>query len=84
LNHWKGDVLAGEKAMNSESLDHRPRYDPLHEEDAPLKVGLRSYRRFCLRMDDELAALVAQWAHTAAPGASRAIPRLASQAAELP
>jgi hypothetical protein len=70
--------------VNSESIDNRPRHDSMHDEDAPLKVGLRSYRRFCLRMDDELAELVARWVHTAAPDASRTVPRLSGQAAELP
>ena len=60
-------------------LDNRLRDDPLHDEDAPLKVGLRPYRRFSLWIDDELAELVAHWAHTAAPGASRMISRLSGR-----
>ena len=70
--------------MNGKSIDNRPRCDSMHDEDALLKVGLRPYRRFSLWMDNELAELVARWVHTAAPDASRTVPRLSGQAAESP
>ena len=39
--------------------------------DVPVRVGLRPYVRFSLNMSRELEKLVARWAHTAAPNATR-------------
>ncbi|HUT11413.1 MAG TPA: hypothetical protein VMY42_13010 [Thermoguttaceae bacterium] len=39
--------------------------------DIPLRVGLRPYFRFTCWLDEELRGLVARWAHTAAPNATR-------------
>jgi len=37
----------------------------------PMPLPRKSFRQFSRRMDDQLAALVAQWIHTAAPAALR-------------
>jgi len=50
-------------------LDRCEGVDPA---DVPLRVSAHSYREFSRWMDRELAKLVARWAHTAAPNASRA------------
>jgi len=42
--------------------------------DVPMRVGLRPYFRFTWWLDEELRGLVARWAHTAAPNASRLKP----------
>ena len=39
--------------------------------DVPVRVRLRPYVEFIRQLDGELEKLVARWAHTAAPGASR-------------
>ncbi|NLX99879.1 MAG: hypothetical protein GXY83_27595 [Rhodopirellula sp.] len=44
-----------------------------HEDsDVPVKVAYESFVRFDHWLDDELAKLVACWAHAAAPSARRA------------
>jgi len=49
-------------------LDDWDAHDPI---EVPVRVPARSYREFSRWMDRELAKLVARWAHTAAPNASR-------------
>jgi hypothetical protein len=45
--------------------------DILGRGEAPLRLSRDSFRRFDQWMDQQLAALVARWAHAAAPRASR-------------
>ncbi len=39
--------------------------------DVPVRLPRESFREFSRRIDEQLARLVAQWAHTAAPAALR-------------
>ncbi len=43
--------------------------------DVPVRVRLRPYVRFSCWLDGELRKLEAQWAHTAAPNATKRRPR---------
>ena len=48
--------------------------DTLGQGEVPLRLPRDSFRRFDQWMDQQLAALVARWAHAAAPRASRPRP----------
>ncbi len=57
--HWSGGLGSG---------------DTLRQGEAPLRLPRDAFRRFDQWMDEQLAALVARWAHAAAPCASRPRP----------
>ena len=63
------DLLVG-KAMRSEGSGWR-RWEVDDQNNVPVKVACRSYRRFSHSLDRQLAKLVARWAHLAAPRARR-------------